>query len=111
LEVTRSTGTKETVRFFLGSIQKVLIIDKGTSMKTFTFHILRTFRWLVIPILKLLSGLSCVFFLIATFTEETKLSVAITFLIFSILLGSLSWYYDSLIKKLSPEIQTNQPWN
>ncbi|MEY8215153.1 MAG: hypothetical protein RPR97_11830 [Colwellia sp.] len=80
-------------------------------MKTFIFHILRTFRWLVIPILKLLSGLSCVLFLIATFTVDTKLSVAITFLIISILLGSLNWYYDSLIKKLSPEVQTNQSWN
>jgi len=80
-------------------------------MKTFLFHLLRTFRWLVIPLLKILSGLSCVFFIMAIFMEKTELSVVITFLILSIALGSLAWYYDLLIKKLSPELQTNQPWN
>jgi len=84
------------------------------AIKTFTFHLLRTFRWLIVPALKLLSGLSCILVLVAMFAEDPKVSgfgKVILWVVFSISFGSIAWYYDALIKKLSPIVQTNQDWS
>jgi hypothetical protein len=83
-------------------------------MKTVLFQIMRTFRWLVVPILKVLSGLFCIFMLVALFADDPKLSgigIALLWFAFALGFGSLSWYYDALMKKLSPVKQNNQKWS
>lgn len=84
------------------------------AIKTFTFHLLRTFRWLIVPALKLLSGLCCILLLVAMFTDAPNVSgfgTVILWMVLSIGFGSTAWYYDVLIKKLSPIVQTNQDWS
>jgi hypothetical protein len=83
-------------------------------VKSITFHILRTFRWLIVPLLKLLSGLFSIMALVAIFADDPKVSGLGQFILTLILavgFGSAAWYYDALIKKLSPVNQTNQPWS
>lgn len=78
-------------------------------MKTALFHILTTFRWMVVPALKLLSALFAAFLLIALFADDPAVAgfgKAFIWFLFSVGLGSASWYYDALIKKLSPINQT-----
>lgn len=83
-------------------------------MKTILFQIMRTFRWLVVPALKVLSGIFCLFMLIALFADDPKVSGIENVLLwfaFALTFGSLSWYYDALMKKLSPVKQNNQEWS
>lgn len=83
-------------------------------MKTLFFHLLTTFRWLVVPSLKILSAMFCIFMLIAIFSDDPSVSGlgnAVLWFLFASILGALSWYYDVAIKKLSPTDQTNQHWS
>lgn len=83
-------------------------------MKTIFFQIMRTFRWLIVPVLKLLSGVFSIFMLIAIFSDDPKVSgigSVVLWFFFALSLGSLSWYYDALLKKLSPIEQNNQKWS
>jgi hypothetical protein len=62
-------------------------------------------------ILKLLSGLFCIFVLIAIFADDPNVSgfgKAVLWLCFALGFGIAAWYYDALIKKLSLIDQTNQ---
>ncbi len=83
-------------------------------MKTFAFHVLRTFRWIIVPSLKFMSAFFCLLMVVAIFSDDPKVSGvgrAFVWLIFAVGLGSLSWYYDALLKKFSPIHQTNQKWS
>jgi len=83
-------------------------------MAGFLFHVMRTFRWLIVPALKLMSALFCLFMLIALFADNPKVSgteKVILWFVFAVGFGSLSWYYDALMKKLSPVKQSNQDWS
>ena len=83
-------------------------------IKTLFFHLMQTFRWLIVPCLKFLSGLACVFVLVAIFSDDPNVSgfgKVVLLLCFSLAFGSAAWYYDALIKKLSPIEQTNQHWS
>lgn len=83
-------------------------------MKTIFFHLLTTFRWLVVPSLRFLSALFSILLLIAIFADDPKVSgldKALVSLFFAVFFGALSWYYDAAIKKLSPINQTNQQWS
>ncbi len=83
-------------------------------MKTFIFQLMRTFRWLIVPLLKILSGLFCIIMLVAIFSNDPKVAgfdkVLLSF-VFAIGFGSLSWYYDVVMKKFSPVNQNNQEWS
>ena len=80
-------------------------------MKTTIFHILRTFRWLIVPALKLISGLFALATVLILFNPEAPLGTIVFGFICAVIFGSLSWYYDSLIKSLAPQEKTNQEWS
>jgi hypothetical protein len=80
-------------------------------MKTMIFHILRTFRWLIVPILRLLSGLFSLATILILFNPETPIGSIILSFSCAVIIGMLSWYYDSLIKRFSPQNRTNQKWS
>jgi hypothetical protein len=83
-------------------------------VKSISFHLLRTFRWLIVPLLKLFSGLFSIMALVAIFADDPKVSGLGQFVLtlsLAVGFGTVAWYYDALIKKLSPVDQTNQPWS
>ncbi|MFT6925721.1 MAG: hypothetical protein ACJAZP_001310 [Psychromonas sp.] len=72
-------------------------------MKTIIFHIMSTFRWLIVTSSKILSALM-IFVLIFSLFNDTSNQTAnliITFIV-AVLSGAFSWYYDVLLKKLEP---------
>lgn len=81
-------------------------------MKTMIFHIMRTFRWFIVTASKILSALMVLVLFIAIFSDApTQTSNLIMAFIFAVLFGSVSWYYDVLLKKLEPQNKTNQEWS
>ena len=81
-------------------------------MKTMIFHLMRTFRWAIVPASKILSALMVLVLIIATFSNsETETPNLILTFIFAVLFGMVSWYYDVLLKKLEPQSKTNQEWS
>ena len=74
------------------------------ALKTILFHVLYTFRGLVLIICKLFSGLFLVGFLLFFFMG-TGLPIAykLVMLLLSVGFGMLAWYYDVLLLKLQPE--------
>ncbi len=81
-------------------------------MKTIIFHLLRTFRWAIVPASKVLSALMVVVLILATFSNSTTEppNLVLTFIL-AIMFGMVSWYYDALLKKLEPQKKTNQEWS
>lgn len=81
-------------------------------MKTMIFHIMRTFRWLIVTASKVLSALMVLVLIIAMFSDApTQTSNLIMAFVFAVLFGSVSWYYDVLLKKLEPQNKSNQEWS
>ena len=79
-------------------------------MKTMLFHILRTFRWLIVPLFKFASGFFALFSVIFLF-NDTAVSSIISGVILAVVLGAVAWYYDVLLKKLEPRETSNQEWS
>lgn len=74
-------------------------------LKTVLFHILYTFRGLVLVLCRLLSGLFLFGFLGTLIFGGGRVgwSPKLTMLAFGIGFGALSWYYDRLVIYLAPE--------
>ncbi|MDF3933757.1 hypothetical protein [Pseudomonas citronellolis] len=75
-------------------------------IKTVLFHLLYTFRGLVLLICKLLSGLflfGFLFGLFGVFSREGMVGMTLTTLAFCVGFGALAFYYDVLLLKLKPE--------
>jgi dolichyl-phosphate-mannose--protein O-mannosyl transferase len=73
-------------------------------MKAFLFYIMSTFRWLIVTSSNIVCALM-IFALIFSFTNNTSNqtgNLIITFLI-AVLFGAFSWYYNVLLKKLTPK--------
>jgi hypothetical protein len=79
-------------------------------MKTMIFHVMRTFRWLIVPLLRLASAIFVMAFVMALISEDPEAPVISGF-IFAVVFSSAAWGYDVMVKKLSPVNQTNQEWS
>lgn len=79
-------------------------------MKTVIFHIMQSFRWLIVSALKILSAICCVAFIAALVSDDPNAPVFTGF-IFTVIFGASSWGYDAALKRLSPIDQTNQKWS
>ena len=81
-------------------------------MKTMIFHIMRTFRWLIVTTSKILSALMIFVLIFSMFnnTSNQTSNMIITFIV-AVLFGAFSWYYDVLLKKLEPQNKSNQEWS
>ncbi len=81
-------------------------------MQTFLFHILRMFRFFIVNVAKVLSGLLTLGVILAIFSDNPPETFAvIIWIIFAILLSILAWYYDALLRKLEPDKTKNQEWS
>jgi Na+/melibiose symporter-like transporter len=81
-------------------------------MKTFLFHILRTFRFVFVNGAKLLSALLTLGVVIAIFSDDSPGAGAVfAWAIMAVVLGMFAWYYDSLLRKLEPKKTQNQEWS
>jgi Na+/melibiose symporter-like transporter len=81
-------------------------------MKTFIFHVLRTFRFILVNGAKLLSALLTLAVVIATFSETAASGGTIfAWALMAVFLGMFAWYYDSLLRKLEPKKTQNQEWS
>ncbi len=83
-------------------------------MYTFMFHMMRTFRWLFVWSVKLMSFFCVILFLIAIFADDPKVTgvdKVIVWFVLALGLGAFAWYYDVLLKKLAPVDQSNQDWS
>jgi hypothetical protein len=80
-------------------------------IKSITFHLLKPFRWLIVSLLPLFSGLFSIIALVAIFADNPKhlgLDQFVITLGLTVVFGSAAWIYDAFIKKLSLITQTNQ---
>jgi len=81
-------------------------------LKSFAFHTLKTFRWIFVPIAKFISAVFCIVTLVSMFSGKDHFTGHfLSYFFTALLFGGFAWYYDLLIKKLSPVEQTNQPWS
>jgi hypothetical protein len=81
-------------------------------MKTVLFHILRTFRFVLVNGAKILSALLTFGAVVAPFTDHAPpTGTIVAWVIMAMFLGVFSWYYDSLLRKLEPKRTQNQEWS
>lgn len=81
-------------------------------MKTVIFHILRTFRFVLVNGAKILSALLTFGAVVAPFTDNAPdAGTIVAWGVMAIFLGVFSWYYDSLLRKLEPKRTQNQEWS
>jgi len=81
-------------------------------MKTIIFHILRTFRFIIVNGAKILSGLFTLGAVIAPFSDNApETSMIIAWAVLAVLFGASAWYYDALLRKLEPTKSRNQEWS
>ena len=81
-------------------------------MKTVIFHILRTFRFVLVNGAKLISVLLTFAAVTAPFTDHSPpTSTIIAWALMALFFGAFSWYYDSLLRKLEPKKTQNQEWS
>jgi hypothetical protein len=74
--------------------------------QTILFHLLRTFRGIVLLGCKVLSGLFLIGFILLLFVgagHPGTFGMKITFLVFVVGFGALAWYNDMLILKVKPD--------
>lgn len=73
-------------------------------MKTFLFHIFKTFRLIVVPIAKILSFIFVIVFLLTFFADDGQIPLSAKFMtfIFAVSLGAFAYYYDKLLLWLEP---------
>jgi hypothetical protein len=81
-------------------------------MKIVIFHILRTFRFVLVNGAKILSTLLAFGAVVAPFTDHAPpTGTIIAWALMALFLGAFSWYYDSLLRKLEPKKTQNQEWS
>ncbi|NQZ49513.1 MAG: hypothetical protein HRT95_04790 [Moritella sp.] len=81
-------------------------------MKTIIFHILRTFRFVLVNGAKFLSALLTFGAVVAPFTDQAPpVTIIFSWALMALFLGAFSWYYDSLLRKLEPKRTRNQEWS
>ena len=76
------------------------------ALKTILFHLLRTFRGIVLLGCKVLSGLFLIGFILLLFIgagHSGTFGMKITFPVFAVGFGALAWYYDMLMLKVKPD--------
>jgi hypothetical protein len=79
---------------------------KMRALKTILFHLLRTFRGIVLLGCKILSGVFLIGFILMLLIgsgHQGAFGMKLTFLVFAVGFGALAWYYDMLILKLKPD--------
>lgn len=73
-------------------------------MKLVIFQIMRTFRWLVVPTLRFISGLFALMLVLTIFTNEFDVGLGgmFIYLLVSVTFGTASWFYDVWMGNLEP---------
>jgi hypothetical protein len=74
-------------------------------LKTLLFHILYTFRGLVLLVCRIFTGLFLFGFVMTLIVGGGRVgwSEKLTLFALGVGFGALSWYYDALLLKLAPE--------